>query len=684
MRRSVLRLCGLWLGTAAMALACGGSETRGGKGNSDAGTNLGDGSSVKGTPGDGSGSDVSSGVDSSNDATAGSGDSSAVDAGPIVAPQPLSPYIVVDQFGYRTTAEKIAVIKSPVTGFDATGSFTPGATYALVDAHSSAKVLEAAPTVWNAGGTDSSSGDKAWWFDFSSVTTPGAYFVLDETAGVRSAVLRIADNVYSDVLTQSIRMLYYQRDGIAKEATYAGADWADGFAHPQDVMCGLYSDGSGPKDLHGGWFDAGDQNRYTNWAASDVIELFRAYLENPSAFSDDYNIPESGNGIPDLLDEAKWELDWIARMQNTDGSVLSIAGHQGASPPSTDTSPCQYGPANTSATLTSAAAFAYGSIVFKSVTGASTVYPGYADGLATRAANAWTWADANPEVIFMNSGLVGAGEQEVPDDAGRVLKKLQAAVFLFELTGTASYQTYFDANYTPLLADIDPFHMEPVDTALEYTKIKGATGTVTSAILASYKSAVEGGTFFGTQASNADPYLADLEAYTWGSNQDKAGQGNMYTDMVSFGVDATANADATRYAERYIHYVHGVNPLSLVYLSNMQGSGATTSVTRFFHTWFAHGSEWDAVGVSKYGPPPGYLVGGPNPTYAWDPCCPAASCGGDNALCGSASPSPPSGEPDQKSYKDFNDSYPLDSWQISEPDDGYQAQYIRLLSKFVP
>jgi endoglucanase len=127
-----------------------------------------------------------------------------------------------------------------------------------------------------------------------------------------------------------------------------------------------------------------------------------------------------------------------------------------------------------------------------------------------------------------------------------------------------------------------------------------------------------------------------------------------------------------------------VNPLSLVYLSNMQGSGATTSVTRFFHTWFAHGSEWDAVGVSKYGPPPGYLVGGPSPTYAWDPCCPAASCGGDNALCGSASPSPPSGEPDQKSYKDFNDSYPLDSWQISEPDDGYQAQYIRLLSKFVP
>jgi hypothetical protein len=130
--------------------------------------------------------------------------------------------------------------------------------------------------------------------------------------------------------------------------------------------------------------------------------------------------------------------------------------------------------------------------------------------------------------------------------------------------------------------------------------------------------------------------------------------------------------------------VHGVNPLQLVYLSNMAASGSTKSVTRFFHTWFAHGSQWDAAGVSKYGPPPGYLTGGPNPSYAWDGCCPA-SCGGtsNNQACGAASPSPPGGQPAQKAYKDFNDKWPLDSWQVTEPDDGYQALYIRLLSKFV-
>jgi len=602
-----------------------------------------------------------------------------VDAGPIVAPQPLSPYIVVDQFGYLPSSEKIAVIRSPQTGFDSGKTFTPGAMYALVDAHSSKMLLEAAPSKWNGGATDSSSGDKAWWFDFSAVTTPGDYFVLDETQNVRSAVFSLATTVYRDVLVQTTRMYYYQRDGIAKLAQFAGADWADGFAHPQDTMCGLYSNGSGPQDLHGGWFDAGDENRYTNWGASDVIELLRAYVESPGAFTDATNIPESGNGVPDILDEAKWELDWMVRMQQSSGGVLSIAGHAGASPPSSDKSPCQYGPVNTSATLTSAAAFAYASIVFASVSGASTAYPGYASALSTKAESAWTWAVANPSVTFYNSGNVGAGEQEV-DDAGRVLKKLQAAVFLFELTGSTTYKTYFDANYAPLVSSMDPFHMEQIDTALEYTKVHGATASVVQAISSAFKSAVEGSGYFGTLQSNTDPYGAYLQAYTWGSNQTKAGQGNMFEDVVAFGIDTSATADATRYAGRYVHYVDGVNPLALVYLSNMSAYGAETSVTRFFHTWFAHGSMWDAVGVSKYGPPPGYLPGGPNPGYTWDSCCPS-NCSGNS--CGAAMLSPPSGQPSQKSYLDFNDGWPLDSWSVTEPDDGYQAQYVRLLSKFV-
>jgi hypothetical protein len=385
--------------------------------------------------------------------------------------------------------------------------------------------------------------------------------------------------------------------------------------------------------------------------------------------------------VPDVLDETKWEIDWIGRMQNSDGSVLSIVGHNGASPPSTDTSPCKYGPANTSAALTSASAFAYASIVFNSVSAAKTAYPGFANALASMAQKAWTWANANPNVTFYNAqNGVGAGEQET-DANGRLQKKVQAAVFLFELTGDAMYRSFVDSNHAGLESSFDPFHMDQLDTLLEYTKVAGATASVVQNILSTYKSNVEGSGYFGNLRSNIDPYLAYLQAYTWGSNQVKAGQGNMFTNVVSFNVDSAANADAPRYAERYVHYIHGVNPLQLVYLSNMGNYGAEKSVTRFFHSWFAHGSQWDAVGVSTYGPPPGYLVGGPNPSYNWDSCCPSG-CGAGNS-CGAAPPSPPTGQPDQKSYKDFNDSWPLDSWQISEPDVGYQAQYVRLLAKFV-
>jgi hypothetical protein len=608
----------------------------------------------------------------------------AGDARSLEPPEALSPYIVVDQFGYRTTAEKIAVVRSPSRGFDAGAPFAPGTRYALVDVRSRRRVLEGAPAPWNGGAVDPSSGDKAWWFDFSGVTTPGEYFVLDEIRNVRSDVLRIDDGVYRGVLRQALRMFYYQRDGTEKDAVHAGADWTDDRAHPQDARCGFYTDGSAPRDLHGGWFDAGDQNRYTRWAASDVIELLRAYVESPASFADDEGIPESGNGLPDVLDELRWELDWLTRMQGPDGAVLSVVGHAGASPPSTDTSPCRYGPATTSATLASAAAFARASLVFRSVSAASALSPGFADDLARRAELAWTWAVANPEVTFTNAEHgIAAGEQEV-DAAGRRLAKLQAAVLLFELTGAAGYRSLVDAGHAELLASFDPFHMEQLDAALEYARLPGATPAVAQRILETYRSTVKGSRYFGKHSPAADPYLAWLETYTWGSNQVKAAQGTMLTDLGVSGVDAPARAEADRYAERYVHYLHGVNPLGLVYLSNMGAEGAARSVTRFFHTWFAHGSMWDAAGVSRYGPPPGFLVGGPNPSYAWDSCCPSGCASfSSNARCGPASPSPPAGQPDQKSYKDFNDGWPIDSWSVSEPSDTYQARYVRLLSKFV-
>ena len=607
------------------------------------------------------------------------------DAGPIIAPQPLSPFIVVDQFGYRTTDEKIAVLRSPVNGFDKGTTYTPAAKYAIVDAHSSKTITELAPAAWNGGATDTASGDKAWWLDFSSVTTPSDYFVLDETANVRSDVFRISNDVYKDVLVQAMHMFYMQRDGTTKDAKYAGAAFADGLEHGNDATCTLYN-GTTQKDLHGGWWDAGDQNKYTNWAASDVIQMLRAYVEAPSAWGDATNIPESGNGVPDVLDEAKWELDFLLRMQNTDGSVLSIVGQDGAKAvslggskdtrPSLITTPCKFGPASTSASLSTSAALAFASVVFAGNSAANSTYSGYAATLATAAKNAWTWANANPSVTFQNSGILGAGEQETNAN-GRALKKLQASVFLWELTADTQYRTYFDANYkTAQLGAsgyLDMFDVENIDTLLEYTKTKNATASVVTDIQTKFKSGYGSANNLGATLSNNDAYMAFLYTYTWGSNQIKSDQGNLLYDNVAFAIDATKNADGTRAAERYIHWIHGVNPLSLEFLTSMGDHGAVKYATRIYHSWFDNLSNYQIA-------PPGYLPGGPNPGYTWDGCCPNG-CGQGNS-CGAAQPSPPTGQPDEKSYADFNDDWPLDSWQITEPDLAYQIKYVRLLSKF--
>jgi hypothetical protein len=129
--------------------------------------------------------------------------------------------------------------------------------------------------------------------------------------------------------------------------------------------------------------------------------------------------------------------------------------------------------------------------------------------------------------------------------------------------------------------------------------------------------------------------------------------------------------------------MHGVNPNSKTYLSNMAPYGAENSVKEFYHAWFHDGSPlWDEVGVSTYGPPPGYIPGGPNPGYALDACCPG-SCGNPtvNALC-TTNVTPPMGQPIQKSYKDFNNDWPLNSWTITEAGIYTNAAYVRMLSKF--
>jgi hypothetical protein len=89
------------------------------------------------------------------------------------------PFIVIDQFGYLPHAKKTAVIRNPITGFDNDQSFSPGNVYQVVDALTNQPVFEGSPVQFNNGATDAASGDQIWWFDFSPVSTPGNYYILD-------------------------------------------------------------------------------------------------------------------------------------------------------------------------------------------------------------------------------------------------------------------------------------------------------------------------------------------------------------------------------------------------------------------------------------------------------------------------------------------------------------------------
>jgi len=610
--------------------------------------------------------------------------------------QTISKFIIIDQFGYLPDSKKIAVIKDPQMGFDSMESFMPGNIYSLVNAQNNNKVYTSAITVWGNGAIDKSSGDVVWHFDFSSVKDPGTYYVLDDEMNMRSFEFIISEDVYNEVLKHAVRTFYYQRAGFKKEAKYAGEAWADEASHLgdlQDRNCRSFFDKDNPgteRDVSGGWYDAGDYNKYTSWTANYIVELMKAYLENPKVWTDDYNIPESGNGIPDLLDETKWGIDHLLRLQQEDGSVLSIVGESHASPPSAAKGPAYYGPPNTSAALNSAAAFAISSKVYRQIN-----MNDYADKLLNAALKSWNWAEENPEVLFNNNhrdynsiGL-GAGQMEV-NDYSRLMIKLEAACFLFEVTGDIKFRDFFDANY--MNAHLftrnasTPFETDDQEALLYYTTLENGTTSIQDQIKKMYQNTINNGEDnLVTHYNLKDPYFSYIRNYTWGSNSTKSSQGNMYYDIIYYGIDNNLNPAAREAAMTYIHYIHGVNPLNMVYLSNMYSFGGDNCANEFYHSWFCNGSEkWDRVGESVYGPAPGYLTGGANPRYNWDRCCPDG-CNGEvnNKMCVSESISPPRNQPDQKSYKDFNTSWPLNSWEVTENSCSYQVNYIRLLSKFV-
>lgn len=213
------------------------------------------------------------------------------------------PKIMINQVGYRPADKKLAVFRE----------LAADSAFRVVDAVSGETVYTGTVVP---GGTGGSSGDTVGWADFSAVTAPGSYKITAENSG-ESYPFAIGQDVYADLLKASVKMLYMQRCGMELTKEYAGE-----FAHPacHTEIATIYGTQE-TMEVSGGWHDAGDYGRYTGPGAKTAADLLLAYEMNPDVFGDDFDIPESGNGIPDVLDEARYELEWLLKMQRADGGV---------------------------------------------------------------------------------------------------------------------------------------------------------------------------------------------------------------------------------------------------------------------------------------------------------------------------------------------------------------------------
>jgi endoglucanase len=607
---------------------------------------------------------------------------------------PENPLIVVDQFGYRPEMHKVAVLAQPVLGWNAQDKFVPGDRYEVRRFKDGKVVFSGKPVPWNGGRLDATEGDRGFWFDFSAVEEPGSYFVYDPKNGVRSFRFEIAEDVYRDVLKAAVRMYYFNRANVAKVKPYAcvgdkcWTEKADYVGPGQDKEARSVEKRNDPKtarDLSGGWWDAGDTNKYVTFAQVVVHQLLSAYEQNPKPFTDDYNIPESGNGIPDLLDEVKVELDWMKKMQPPDlnGGVLIKVGnvdHGDPIPALSKHRRYYYPEPCSSSTIVAASVFSHAALVYRKF----EEFKAYAEDLGQRAVRAWDYYKSHPRSDSCDDGTIKSG------DADRRLEEqdgieVVAAVYLFALTGDKKYDAVVRQNYgktRPFTDDrFGVYDAEQGDALLYYAGLPNGDPELKKRILERKQSRFEAVDIYGFKPE-LDLYRSYMrrDSYHWGSNQPRANVGNVNQDLLRLGL--VKGDDAKNVEERVqgiVNFFHGVNPMQLVYLSNMQAYGAERSASEMFHTWFRDkDARWDSALKSQLGPAPGYVVGGPNKDYCKDFKPSEHKCAASRLKK----------QPPGKAYLDFNTEWDPKqehdkSWEITEPAIYYQSAYVKLLSNFV-
>ncbi|RPH37609.1 T9SS C-terminal target domain-containing protein, partial [bacterium] len=215
----------------------------------------------------------------------------------------------VNQVGYLPDGEKHFCIVS--------NSAAAGDTFHLID---SAGAIRYSGALTGISRNDvEATGEHVWKVDFSGFQSPGRYRV--EVNGRTSYPFTISDSVYNDLFRDALRCFYLIRCGIAENDPVSGINRPA--CHLADAKV---RGGTGTVDAIGGWHNAGDKGKFVNETAISIASMLWLYELKTASLQDvNTQIPESGNGVTDLLDEAKWGLQWLLKMQKPDGSVYHKA-----------------------------------------------------------------------------------------------------------------------------------------------------------------------------------------------------------------------------------------------------------------------------------------------------------------------------------------------------------------------
>lgn len=511
--------------------------------------------------------------------------------------------VQINQVGYRPGDAKWVAVSALADSFKVRARDTGTVV------HSGALTLRRA--------SDPASGDDVYQGDFTSLTTPGAYYI--DVSGVGTSYeFTIGEGTLAILYRKILRGLYYQRCGAAIPSEYGGL-WTHGACHDHGAGIASYdwaTTGGTPggyRNTIGGWHDAGDYGKYSTNNAYTVGILLQAYEQFDTCYAyDDCGIPESGNGVPDLLDEARWSLEWMLAMQDGDGAVrhrespadYTLLG------PGEDTTPRYYTDASSDATAAQCAAMALAARVYREFDGS------FAAACSLSADAAWDWLEANPARVPSGGFTNLYGHNGATYVAGNDLHaRFWAAAEFFRLTGDASAQAYVDARWGEGLTFNGVWYPDSWGDmanmgAFTYHDSPGATPYVVS------------GGWWGVEQST----LSSADVWTTRINQDgygcaastDGGVGDYYWGFTGVILRyAWTMIQAHRYdgggeahergALEQLNYILGRNPMGKVYITGL-GSNPVLHAHAAWNT----AAGYTAVEDSLCHPYPYSLVGGPN------------------------------------------------------------------------